>query len=295
MNPVYVLDLFSGIGGFSRAFSAASDQFQTIAFSEIDPYACAVLAHRFPGIPNLGPVQNITRDSIIERTGCLPTVITGGFPCQPHSVAGLRKSNEDERDLWHECARIICELRPRFALFENVGGLLTSADVSRDGDRAKGFFLNRIMSDLAAIRYACIWQIIPASAVGAPHRRDRVWLLCVDELANSNGTGLQRRREPGESDAPWKQKRDDQQPMRRRGDGGETIWPARPGQPQFDWEPPRQIIPRLDRDADGLPARMDPTANRVPRLKALGNSIVPQVAEVFARAILHTINPHEHT
>ena len=92
-----VLDLFAGYGGFSLAFHVAG--FRTLAFSEIDPYASAVLAHRFPSVPNLGDVRGVTRSSVLDRCGVLPTVVTGGFPCQPHSAAGKRLASADERDL----------------------------------------------------------------------------------------------------------------------------------------------------------------------------------------------------
>lgn len=181
------LDLFSGIGGFALAFQR--EGFRTIGHAEVESFACGVYHHHFPGSVCFGGVQNVTRNSVLERCGELPVVVTGGFPCQPHSLAGKRKSSEDERDLWHECARVLCDLRPRFALFENVAGLLTSEDEAGDGARAKGLFLNRIMSDLAALRYACLWQIVSAADIGAPHRRERIWLLCVDELADFNSIG----------------------------------------------------------------------------------------------------------
>jgi len=352
-----LLDLFSGYGGFSLAFEAAG--FDTIGFSEIDPYASALLAHRWPTVPNLGPVQSVTRDSVVSRCGTLPAVVTGGFPCQPHSAAGKRLASADERDLWDECARVLGDIRPRFALFENVAGLLTSES---------GAFLNRVLSDLAAIRYACLWQVVSAADVGAPHRRERVWLLCVDELADGNRVGHPHRsaglvsadgrldalghtpagRPAGVADTDSRRGHKNRQPSQLRAtrpiespshsgqahapEGGEVafwpaaqgLWPARPGKPQHQWEPPRvvghsngerlercqralvqgrsdgptaasgrgQAQPRLGGDADGPPDRVDPIApqvreapNRSHRLKAIGNGIVPAAALPFAIAI----------
>jgi DNA-cytosine methyltransferase len=269
-----LLDLFSGYGGFSLAFEAAG--FDTIGFSEIDPYASALLAHRWPTVPNLGPVQSVTRDSVFGRCGTLPAVVTGGFPCQPHSAAGKRLASADERDLWGECARVLGDIRPRVALFENVAGLLTSES---------GAFLNRVLSDLAAIRYACLWQVVSAADVGAPHRRERVWLLCVDELADGNRVGHAHRptglvsadgrldalghtaagRPAAVADTDSRRGHKNRQPIQLRAtrpiespshsgqahapEGGEVafwpaahgFWPARPGQPQHQWEPPRVV------------------------------------------------------
>ena len=154
-----IIDLFSGIGGFSLAFER--EGFRTIGHAEVEPFACAVYHKHFAESVCFGGVQNVTRDSVLERCGELPAVVTGGFPCQPHSLAGKRKASGDERDLWGECVRVLRDLRPRFALFENVGGLLTSE---------RGLFYNRVLSDLAEIRFACLWQVVSAADVGAHGR-----------------------------------------------------------------------------------------------------------------------------
>jgi len=279
-RPYPVLDLFAGIGGFTLAFEAVeyanrlglagrdapigegyrrrmgtapagSSAFRTIAFSEIDPYASAVLAHRFPAVPNLGPVQHVTRDSVLTRCGELPLVVTGGFPCQPHSLAGKRGSVIDPRDLWDECVRVLRDIRPRFALFENVAGLLTSGSYTdaADGELGAGLFLNRVCSDLAAIRYACQWQVVSAADVGAPHRRDRVWLLCVDELglADRESKRVQGRRPRGEQEsrayagAGLPLGGGESSGSGRDWPAAHGLWPARPGQRQHGWEPSRVV------------------------------------------------------
>ena len=343
-QPIRVLDLFSGIGGFSLAAEKANamadagllgqekhekqttgieqrslgSRFVGIAHAEVEPFACSVYHKRFPDSVCFGGVENVSRDSLIERCGVLPDVVCGGFPCQPHSCAGKRLASADERDLWGECRRILGDVRPRFALFENVGGLLTSES---------GLFFNRVLSDLAALRYACQWQVIPAIAVGAPHRRDRIWMLCWDELADADQAGRRELRRP----EPVRQEQ-------RPAECGCLAWPAlsgqwpsRPGEPQHGWEPSRVVAHTDGRHEarresgcgeaqsgraydqpcgpgtqsgqaesslgflpDGLPSVMGGTwpevHNRVAQLKAAGNAIVPQVAAIFMYAILRIIN-----
>ena len=152
------LDLFSGIGGF--ALAACWCGFNTVGFSEIDPYASAVLKKNFPTIKNYGDIRTITRQSVPERI----EIITGGFPCQPFSTAGKRRGKEDHRDLWPEMFRVIKEFKPTWVLGENVAGFVNME-------------LDRTITDLEAEGYEVQPLIIPACAVGAPHRRDRVWIV----------------------------------------------------------------------------------------------------------------------
>jgi len=214
------LDLFSGIGGF--AIAARNVGWETVGFCEIDPYCQKVLRKHWPGVPIYEDVRNVTAerlraDGIIwagareastvddtesfrcrygnDRTNKRQTtgeinplastshssksridILTGGFPCQDISVAGKQAGIDGERSgLWSELARIIGEVRPRYAVLENVAALLS-------GDSGRWF--QRVLGDLAEIGYDCEWHCIPASAVGAPHRRDRVWII-----AYPGGTG----------------------------------------------------------------------------------------------------------
>lgn len=153
--------LFAGIGGFDLA--AESLGWSTAWVSEIDPFASAVLAHHFPDAPNLGDITLIDW-STVER----PDIICGGFPCQPHSLAGKRQASADTRDLWSECIRCLRELRPRYAVFENVRGLLTSES---------GTFFNRVLRDLAESGYDAEWRVLSASECGAPHQRSRIFIV----------------------------------------------------------------------------------------------------------------------
>ena len=159
--------LFSGIGGIDLGLERAG---MTVKWhSEIDPYACRVLKKHWPDVPNLGNIKEIDW-AIVEPVD----VIAGGYPCQPFSTAGKRQGDKDERHLWPYFLRAISELRPRFALLENVRGHFSM-----------GF--DRVLGDLAEIGYDAEWQIVSAASVGAPHRRDRIICVAYPSEQYSNG------------------------------------------------------------------------------------------------------------
>ena len=161
-----VLDLFAGIGGFTIGLEKAG--FQTVAFCEIEPYAQKVLRKNWPGVKIYDDVRGITAERLVAD-GIGVDVITGGFPCQDISVAGKGAGIEGERSgLWSECARLLRDIQPRYAIFENVTNLL-------NGER--GAWFRRILWDISSIGYDAEWHCIPASAVGAHHRRDRIWIV----------------------------------------------------------------------------------------------------------------------
>ena len=161
-----VLDLFAGIGGFTIGLERAG--FETVAFCEIDLYAKKVLKKNWPGVPIYDDVRTITAERLASD-GIRVDVITGGFPCQDISVAGKQAGIEGERSgLWSECARLIRELQPRYAIFENVTNLL-------NGER--GAWFKRVLWDISALGYDAEWHCIPASELGAHHHRDRVWIV----------------------------------------------------------------------------------------------------------------------
>ena len=270
-----VLDLFSGIGGFSLGLERTGG-FETVAFCEIEDYPRRVLAKHWPGVPIYDDVRTLTADTL-RRDGIAVDVICGGFPCQDISIAGRGAGLAGERSgLWTEYARLVCEIRPRFVIVENVAALLSRG-------------IGDVLGDLAAIGYDAEWHCIPASAVGAPHHRDRVWIV-----AHPNGTEL--RVEPGWRDGPYRSGTaqpsvDGSARQMADADSGDKYW--WPRHVQVGWGAVASdladachgrgtewtIEPDVGRVAHGVPSRVD-------RLKGLGNAVVPQVVEVIGKAIL---------
>lgn len=157
-----VLDLFSGIGGFSLGLERTGG-FETVAFCEIDPFCRKVLAKHWPNVRQYDDVRELTAERL-AADGIAVDAICGGFPCQDISVAGSGAGIDGERSgLWAEYARLIGELRPRYVLVENVAALL-------------GRGLGRVLGDLAALGFDAEWHCIPAAYVGAPSHRDRLWV-----------------------------------------------------------------------------------------------------------------------
>jgi len=171
------IDLFSGIGGFALGAFWAGLRFNNHYFSEVDDYAIKVYKNHFPKAEALGDVQKIDYSKLPKGD----YLVTGGFPCQPHSDAGHKKGAEDERDLWPECSRMLCDLRPKIALFENVRGLLTSPGRKRRGD-----FFNGVLSDIFDCGYDAEWQIVSASENGAPHERKRLFIVAYPNGGNGD-------------------------------------------------------------------------------------------------------------
>jgi DNA (cytosine-5)-methyltransferase 1 len=285
MNELTHLDLFSGIGGF--ALAAKWNGYRTVAFCDNEPYAQAVLKKHWPDVPCHKDIREIRGDLYAGVT-----LLTGGFPCQPFSVAGKQRGKTDDRYLWPEMLRVIREARPAWIIGENVAGIVNMA-------------LDQVHTDLEAEGYEVESLIIPACGVDAPHKRDRVWILAhskcdgqssskerggVKETTsiqsqgafnslNSSGTsslsisfqdvadtvseGLQghRRIEGCHSEGREKQNR--------------HAWEGGNGRRDAHcWLPE----PDVGRVAHGIP-------NRTHRLKGLGNAIVPQVAAEIIRNI----------
>jgi len=163
-----VLDLFSGIGGFSLGLERTGG-FETVAFCEIEKYPQKVLAKNWPGVPIYDDVRELTAERLLSD-GIAVDVITGGFPCQDISAAGNQAGiGEGTRSgLWSECARLLGDIRPRYAIFENVTALLS-------GDSGRWF--EQVLWDISQVGYDAEWHCIPASELGAHHHRDRVWII----------------------------------------------------------------------------------------------------------------------
>ena len=171
-----VLDLFSGIGGFALGLERAG--METIAFCEYDEKARLVLKKHWPDVPMYNDVRTLTGEQL-EKDGITDIgLICGGYPCQPFSVAGKRKGQADDRHLWPEFFRLIKEIRPTWVIAENVAGHINMG-------------LEDVLADLESEGYQCQTFLIPACAVDAFHRRDRVWIVAW----NSNGGNVGKERE----------------------------------------------------------------------------------------------------
>jgi len=293
---VNVLDLFSGIGGFSLGLERAG--MRTVAFCEIDPYCRRVLAKHWPDVPIYDDVRTLTASSLVanpdyqrqlQSQGCERDqwgwagdcgidLICGGFPCQDISTAGKGAGITGARSgLWSEYARIVGEVRPRYVLVENVAALL-------------GRGIERVLGDLAALGYDAEWHCIPASAVGAPHRRDRVWIIAnrddgrQSQQSQCNGQSLARQQASFGNDAIGCDVADAESRRCRQRDPPEWQFPERLFEPSsFGHSSQWWTVPDVGRVAHGVPARVD-------RLRALGNAVVPQIPEIIGRAIMRA-NP----
>lgn len=240
-----VLDLFSGIGGFSLGLERTGG-FETVAFCEIEDYPRKVLAKHWPNVPIHDDVRTLNGK---QYRGAVD-VVCGGFPCQDLSVAGKQGGiTADRSGLWSEMCRIISEARPCYAIVENVTSLLSGQ---------RGSWFSRVLGDLAAIGYDCEWHCIPASYVGRPHIRDRVWIIAYHREKRGEGCiteSLQR-----------------QLPL-QRGENGRGL---------ASWRERSDLYaPQLCRVGDGIP-------NLVDRLAGCGNAVVPQIPELIGRAILES-------
>ena len=165
---IKVLDLFSGIGGISRGLEATGG-FETVAFCEIDPFCREVLKKHYPDIPIYEDVKTLHYDDSFPKID----MICGGFPCQSVSCAGKQRGEKDDRWLWPEFYRIVCEFKPEWVLVENVPGLLTA----KNKEGIKGGLFGGILRDFSEIGYDVQWQVLSARQFGALHLRKRVFIV----------------------------------------------------------------------------------------------------------------------
>jgi DNA (cytosine-5)-methyltransferase 1 len=286
-----ILDLFSGIGGFSLGLEATG-HFETAAFCEIEPYCKQVLKKHWPTVPIFDDIRQLKGTDI----GTID-IITGGYPCQPFSVAGKQKAEQDPRHLWPEYFRLIQELKPTWVIGENVSGHIKLG-------------LDSVLEDLASEGYSTRTFSISASSIGANHKRERVWTIA--NLANSECLGWTKRpeeskefkgekssyqfdnssegrieSEPGQDVANTneervfsskiardngkdKQKSNDEHIGRCSTAFGRKVL-------QGNWS----VEPRVGRVAHGIPKRVD-------RLKTLGNAVVPHIPYYIGQAIVES-------
>jgi DNA (cytosine-5)-methyltransferase 1 len=180
MVKLQLLDLFSGIGGFSLGLESTG-YFQTIAFVEKDKFCRQVLQKNFNNIPIEEDIRNV------RGSNYAADVITGGFPCQPFSVAGKRKGTDDDRYLWDETIRVVAECKPRWFIGENVEGLININN---------GMVLRQVQTDLEEQGFQVQCLVIPASGIGAWHQRKRIWIVAY---SHNNGSYRSQRNETEQS------------------------------------------------------------------------------------------------
>lgn len=255
--------LFSGIGGFDLAAERAgcTNVFQV----ENDPWCQSILKKNFPSVKIHGDIKNFKTKAYANKID----LITGGFPCQPFSIAGKQKGKADNRYLWPEMLRVIKDIKPKFIIGENVFGIIKLA-------------LDQVLSDLETCGYITETFVIPACAKNAPHRRDRVWIIAYQKAIQNkliryyntlekdsrsknskvmvfSNTSGNRRTQFKYAQIHDKAHRDNRRIVKSR-----NYW---------------QSEPRMGRVLDGVSHRMD-------RIKGLGNAIVPQVAEEIIRVLV---------
>ena len=254
-HKLKVLDLFSGIGGFSLGLERAG--METVAFCEIEDYPRKVLKKHWPDVPIYEDVKNVTAERLRADGIDQIDVIAGGFPCQDLSFAGKQAGFDGERSsLYTEMQRIISECRPKYSIFENVTALIA-------GEQGRWFA--KFLYDLASIGYDCEWHCIRAARVGLPQSRDRVWIMAYPEGVNGNEGRLSFEGFIRGTQAQFRG-------LLGLGRGYKEVG---------EWETACQ--PRMVRDINGVSFGMD-------RLKGLGNAVVPQIPEIIGRAIMEIEN-----
>jgi len=287
---VNVLDLFSGVGGFSLGLEWAGCH--TVALCENDDFCRGILGRRFPGVPLHRDIREL--DGRQYRGAA--QLVCGGFPCQPYSVAGIQSGADDDRALWPEMFRIIREVQPVAVIAENVPGIVNLE-------------FDKVLSDLEGENFACQSFDIPAAGIDAHHIRHRIWFIAYSRSqrvwqqsgwrigqggAEAARAVTDRQDDPhahgGRCEEQWQQEHGNQR-SERRGEphglraggwwerqgrwfaGEPAIWPAEPG---------------VGRISNGVP-------NRVDRLRALGNSVAPGLVEVIGRHLLEDLITRSHS
>lgn len=239
------LSLFSGIGGLDLAAETAG--FVTVGQCEWAEFPTKVLEKHWPNVQRWRDIRELSADDFYRETGYKTvTCISGGFPCQPHSVAGKRQASSDERDLWPEMRRVISEIKPKWVVAENVPGLLSSEN---------GRFFTNVLRDFAELGFDVGWGITSAAAIGAIHKRKRLAIV-----AHANTERLQRRL------FKEKQSKADEQFERI------CVYLLQNADEKY------LSKSSFLRKSNGVPDRVD-------RTKALGNAVVPQQFYPFFKAI----------
>tara|TARA_A100001037_G_C15072499_1_gene600101 strand:+ start:23 stop:865 length:843 start_codon:yes stop_codon:yes gene_type:complete len=271
-----VVDLFSGIGGFTLGLESTG-YFKTIQFVENEKWCQKILNKNFSEVP--------IHEDIKTYKGCDADVVVGGFPCQPFSIAGKGKATQDDRHLWPDMFRVIKETKPTWVIGENVRNIISISD---------GMVLEQVYLDLESEGYEVQSFIIPASAVNAPHQRYRTWIVAYsrrtlqsrakfrrkneNEIGKGYANQSERSSKTSESDVADTDSKGLQRTKQHETYNGETKTQYTTAQcfeeKGYYWE----FEPNVGRVANGIP-------NRVDRLRGLGNAIVPQIAYQIGMAI----------
>ena len=283
------LDLFSGLGGFSLGLEATGG-FETVAFCDIEKFSRKVLKKHWPNVKQYKDIKELTYEQIKEDTLAPIDIVTGGYPCQPFSIAGSQRGEKDKRHLWPDMFRIVKECKPTWVIGENVSGHIKLG-------------LDTVLQDLESEGYSVRAFSISASSIGANHQRERVWIVAHSNLENTrqhgrriestwdteslgsrtseetewssdsnkiNGSseGASLMGESSDTNSQGLQGRRSEQQLRK----DETERPT-------SWDSWWGVEPNVGRVANDIPHRVD-------RLKGLGNSLVPAIPYAIGRAIL---------
>ena len=282
------LDLFSGIGGFSLGLEATGG-FETKAFCDIEKYPRQVLQKHWPHVKQYEDIKELNYERLKADGIDSIDIITGGYPCQPFSIAGRQKGEQDPRHLWPEYFRLVKELRPTWVIGENVSGHIKLG-------------LDTVIEDLESEDYSVRPFSISASSIGANHQRERIWIL-----AHSRRSQWPRAELRGENENETRQENANQ--FERSSSTSEVdVADTNDERLQRQWQSRNQFTPRFNssresseegqrtvgqgwwesepnmgRVAHGIPKRVD-------RLKSLGNSLVPQIPYYIGKTILEVMN-----
>ena len=283
------LDLFSGLGGFSLGLEATGG-FETVAFCDIEKFSRKVLKKHWPDVKQYKDIKELTYEQIKEDTLAPIDIITGGYPCQPFSVAGSQRGEKDKRHLWPDMFRLVKECKPTWVIGENVSGHIKLG-------------LDTVLQDLESEGYTVRAFSISASSVGANHQRERVWIIAYSNMENTrqhgrriestwntesigsgtseetqwstnsnqingSGEGATLVGESSDTNSQRLQGRRSEQQLRK----DETERPT-------SWDGWWEFEPDVGRVANGIPKRVD-------RLKGLGNSLVPAIPFIIGQSIL---------
>jgi len=247
--------LFSGIGGLDLGLERAG--MKVIWQSEIDPYCNKILKKHWPEVINYGNIKNIDWGTVKR-----PDIICGGYPCQPFSVAGKRRGTNDPRHLWPWVKTAISELRPNYAILENVRGHTTMGGL-------------QVIGEFAEIGYDAEWRVVSAAGLGAPHRRERLFIVAYPNSKREYGRGHIYREESVKQRQALQMAVNRSNSQMANADNNRRRR-SKTAFSKCDWW---KAEPSVGRVAYGIPFRVD-------RLRGLGNAVVPQVAEYIGRLVM---------